>query len=74
MHSEKRTIMVIVGAVLLMAAVIGWLLSSKPTTGTVKEARETDPHQVTGSTIEETKNGRKVLARRRLKGRARLAA
>jgi LPS export ABC transporter protein LptC len=60
MHSEKRTIMVIVGAVLLMAAVIGWLLSSKPTTGTVKEARETDPHQVTGSTIEETKNGRKV--------------
>jgi LPS export ABC transporter protein LptC len=60
MHSEKRTWLVIAGAVLLMAAVIGWLLSSKPTAGTVKEVKETNPHQVTGSTIEETKNGRKV--------------
>ena len=60
MRSDKRTILVILGAVLLMGGVIGWLLSSKPTAGTVKEARQTDPHQVTGSTIEETKDGRKV--------------
>jgi LPS export ABC transporter protein LptC len=57
---EKRTILVILGAILLMGGVIGWLLSSKPTTGTVKEVKQTDPHQVTGSTIEEAKDGKTV--------------
>ena len=56
---EKRTILVILGAILLMGGVIGWLLSSKPPAGTVKEVKQTDPHQVTGSTIEEAKDGKK---------------
>ena len=60
MRSDKRTIMMVIGAVLLMGGVIAWLLSSKPTAGTVKKAKETDPHQVIGSTIEENKDGRKV--------------
>ena len=32
MHAEKRTLLVIAVAVLLMGGVIAWLLSSKPTT------------------------------------------
>ena len=36
MRSDKRTIMMVIGAVLLMGGVIAWLLSSKPTAGTVK--------------------------------------
>ena len=60
MHAQKKTILVIVGAILLMAAVIGWLVSSKPTTGKVKQVVENNKQEVKGSTIEETKDGKKV--------------
>ena len=62
MHAEKRTrtLLVIAAAVLLMGGVIAWLLSSKPTTGTVKDNGKDVLQEVNGSTIQETKNGKKV--------------
>ena len=60
MHAHKKTVLVILGAVLLMAAVIGWLVSSKPTRGTVKQVVENNKQEVQGSTIEESKDGKKV--------------
>ncbi|WP_289049792.1 LPS export ABC transporter periplasmic protein LptC [Acidaminococcus timonensis] len=59
-QAHKRTILVIVAAVLLMGGVIAWLLSSKPTTGKVQENGKDVLQEVNGSTIQETKNGRKV--------------
>ncbi len=60
MRAQKRTLLVIIGAVLLMGAVIGWLVSSKPTAGTVKQVQENNKQSVSGSTIQEMKDGKKV--------------
>ncbi len=54
-QAHKRTILVIVAAVLLMGGVIAWLLSSKPTTGKVQENGKDVLQEVNGSTIQETK-------------------
>ena len=59
-QAHKRTILVIVAAVLLMGGVIAWLLSSKPTTGKVQDNGKDVLQEVNGSTIQETKNGKKV--------------
>ena len=59
MHAEKRTLLVIAVAVLLMGGVIAWLLSSKPTTGPVKDNGKDVLQEVNGSTIQETKTGKK---------------
>ncbi|WP_308664187.1 LPS export ABC transporter periplasmic protein LptC [uncultured Acidaminococcus sp.] len=57
---KRRTLLVIAAAVLLMGGVIAWLLSSKPTTGKVQENGKDVLQEVNGSTIQETKNGKKV--------------
>lgn len=63
MHAQKpqkKAILVAAAAVLLMAGVIGWLLSSKPTDAPVQEVKEGTMQQVNNSTIQEVKNGKKV--------------
>ena len=57
---KRRTLLVIAAAVLLMGGVIAWLLSSKPTTGKVQENGKDVLQEVNGSTIQDTKNGKKV--------------
>lgn len=62
MHAQKpqkKAILVAAAAVLLMAGVIGWLLSSKPTDAPVQEVKEGTMQQVNNSTIQEVKNGKK---------------
>ena len=60
MREHKRTILIILGAVLLMGGVIAWLLSSKPTTGKQQAAPPETIQEVNGSTITENKDGKKV--------------
>ena len=60
MREHKRTILIILGAVLLMGGVIAWLLSSKPTNGKQQAAPPETLQEVNGSTITENKDGKKV--------------
>jgi len=59
--SNKKTILIIIGAICIMAGIITWLFKTSPTGSKIHtKAPEVAPHEIENSTITQEENGKKV--------------
>ncbi len=59
-HENRKTIGMIVAAVCIMGGIIFWLMQGTTIIKPHTQVQEVAPHEISNSTIAETKNGKKV--------------